>query len=82
MSLLVKGEEVKNKGLFHKRVQFRYGTRKQLNELMMTNKNLEKVDIYLDTEQGIFYIIPAEKNELEMIFDSDFKNIFENDIKI
>ena len=58
-------------------VKFAVGTRESLYKL---NKNLTEVEMYIDGESGILYIVPKEDRDLENINSSlrDVKEPFEN----
>ena len=54
-----------------KLVRFAIGSKK---DLLNSNKILQKVDLYIDGESGVLYIIPQEENDfLTPILDNELK---------
>ena len=54
-----------------KTVKFAIGTRESLNKC---NKIFQKVELYIDGESGVLYIIPQEENDfLTPILDNELK---------
>ena len=58
-------------------VRFAVGTRESLYKL---NKNLTEVEMYIDGESGILYIVPKEDRELQggSLSLKDTREPFEN----
>ena len=58
-------------------VRFAVGTRESLYKL---NKKLTEVEMYIDGESGILYIVPKEDRELQggSLFLKDTKEPFRN----
>lgn len=71
MALVKKLDATNRHPMAGKMVKFAIGSKEQL---LNSNKILQKVELYIDGESGVLYVVPQEENDfLTPILDNELK---------